>query len=760
MSPNAEDQQSQAPVQDAPGRAGTPSLAQDGSGRGGPQADRLSVDGDAPGQDPQAPAVDRLMSVGEGVDPLGDVERLREEQRARNFATVGSARPSTLLYTYGPGAIMDLPHFTVMPTGLHDWDRIWERRGAGAAPVIHAPRLLETIQLILDPRVSELRPYPHQEKETSFSRQGSDLGVPARIFPQWMRCTGCDKLAPLADFVGAAGEGYTNVKRHRPDEAVVEHVGCPGRQKGGKRAAPEARRSGRARKSPCVPARYLLACPMGHLDEFPYDWWVHQGGHCTQAARPALTMSDRGSTRGASAVIRCKSCGASRPMSQAQGEVGRSRLPQCRGRFPHLDAFTTRGCDQEVRLMLVGASNLWFPATQSIIDMPRLDPQEILGDRANALVAAIGEDLGEFAANMTLLRMVLKTHATSSLVSELLDLDNEELGAVVGRALAPAEDEEARLARRAAWSPTDLLVPEWRYLLKEPSEERHEDGRTGLTLSPRSLADHPVDGVSRVLAVDRLRKVNALLGFTRIDDFDRVDDSRTRLVPLTRGTTAWVPATEDRGEGVFIQLDEDRVAQWEARVESSALWAAHVAAHRRNFERRYSETAKTMDHMERMQPARYWLVHTLAHALIRQMAMYSGYGAASISERLYAWKKEERQGAPQRPPAAGLLLVTTASDSDGTLGGLVSLSEPALLQRIVRRALERLGRCSSDPVCARRVPQDPEDFLHGAACHCCVMASETSCERANRFLDRRLVVPVPGELNGQAHRELAFFTGE
>ena len=741
MSPtNPLDQQPQqpqtAPVQDASERTGAPSSAQDVPDQGGLESDRF-------------------ISVGQGVDPLGDGERLRDEQRARNFAKVGSARPSTLLYTYGPGAIMDLPHFTIMPTGLNDWDRIWKRRGPGAAPAIHAPRLLETIQLMLDPRVSELRPYPRQDKETSFSRQGSDLGVPARIFPQWMRCTGCDKLAPLGDFVGAAGEGYTNVKRHRPDEAVVEHVGCPERQQGRKRAAAGAK-GGRVRHAPCVPARYLLACPMGHLDEFPYDWWVHQGGHCTEASRPALTMSDRGSTRGASAIIRCESCHASRPMNQAQGEAGRSRLPQCRGRFPHLDVFT-KGCDQEVRLMLVGASNLWFPATQSIIDMPRLDPQEILKDRANALVAAIGEDLGELATNTRFLRMAMKGHPE---LGELLDLDDEELDAVVSRALAPAEHEESLSARRAAWSPTDLLVPEWRYLLKEPPEDRHEDERTGLTLSPRSLAGHPIDGIDRVLAVDRLRKVNALLGFTRIDDFDRVDDSRKRLVPLTRGATAWVPATEDRGEGIFIQLDEDRVAGWEARVESSALWAAHVAAHRRNFERRYSETAKTMDHMERMQPARYWLVHTLAHALIREMAMYSGYGAASISERLYAWKEEEREGAPQRPSAAGMLLVTTASDSDGTLGGLVSLSEPATLQWIVKRALARLGRCSSDPVCARRIPQDPEDFLHGAACHCCVMASETSCERANRFLDRRMVVPIPGEFDGQAHRALAFFAGD
>ena len=55
-------------------------------------------------------------------------------------------------------------------------------------------------------------------------------------------------------------------------------------------------------------------------------------------------------------------------------------------------------------------------------------------------------------------------------------------------------------------------------------------------------------------------------------------------------------------------------------------------------------------------------------------------------------------------------------------------------------ALRRAARCSSDPVCAMRTPSDPEDFLHGAACHCCSFASETSCEKANRFLDRRFLL--------------------
>jgi len=164
----------------------------------------------------------------------------------------------------------------------------------------------------------------------------------------------------------------------------------------------------------------------------------------------------------------------------------------------------------------------------------------------------------------------------------------------------------------------------------------------------------------------------------------------------------------------------------------------------------FSETAKEVDPDERLRPPRYWLLHTLAHLLFREMAMSAGYGAASLTERIYAWC-----GTQSRGPAAGMLICTTASDSDGTLGGLVRLSEPDLFARLMDDALRRAARCSSDPVCARRVPGDPEDFLHGAACHCCVMASETSCERANRFLDRRFLIPLPGQWS-----DLAFFASQ
>lgn len=678
------------------------------------------------------------------VDPLGDADRLDQQQKRKNFAKVGSARPSSLTYTYGPGSVMDLPHFTVMPMGLDEWERIYARRQGEA--VIHAPRLLNTVRLMLGSQVKNLRPFPWQAKESTFSRDGEDLGIPARVFPQWMRCTGCDKLAPLSEF------SYINTRPGHPDMAEFVHENCSGNRNG---AGAKRRKS---RMSSCVPARYLLACPDGHLDEFPYDWFVHHGGKCPQAEHPDLRMHENASGRGSGTTIECLSCGAKRGMSEAQGATGLKALPACRGRHPHLDCFDNKGkgCGCTPRLMLVGASNLWFPATQSIIDMPLVDEGEqkrdmldrlkrILGPMADAMLGTLQSDM---IKNMIVYN--------PDVPPEIRELSKEEIDELIALHKAPPESEEEREKRRENWEPTDLLVPEWRYLQKEPPHEYSRHEASGLTLSPRDVALELLDlGVSRVLAVDSLRKVNALLGFTRIDDLDRVS-SKDRLVRLTRnGRPEWVPATEDRGEGIFLQLDEGLVAAWEGRVMQSKLWHKHQEAFLRNYKNHLSETANHTPHpLDRMPGPRYWLVHTLAHMLIRKMAASAGYGIPSLSERIYAWDSNEEKG---RPSAAGLLIMTTASDSDGTLGGLVALSKSERLSEMVLGALRDALRCSSDPVCSQRVPEDPEDFLHGAACHCCAMLPETSCERANRFLDRRLLVPLPGSCKGERFADLAFF---
>lgn len=649
-----------------------------------------------------------LAGVGE-LDPLGDVE----DGAVRNRAKVGSARPSSLLYTYGPGSIMDLPGFSVMPAGLDDWDRIWARRES--IPTVVEPRLLEVVRLHLGPQVDSLRPYPWQAKQGANSKEGSDLGVPARVFPQWLRCTGCDYLGPLSRF------HYSNTHPFRPDLAQFVHRSCPGRGKVGK---------GR-KESPAVPAQHLLTCTNGHLDEFPYDLWVHRGRPCTVAEVPDLKMRDANLGKSVGSTIACSACEATRGMAEAQGAVGREKLPQkCRGRHPHLEIYET-GCDARPALIMMGASNLWFASTQSIIVMPRTEAEEA-GALADRLRSSLGLDkITRYAGSLGTIRDLAEMAGI-----DLNGLTDKDLSALLATILKP--DDDKRQERLADWDPVELLVPEWNYL-QRPSLFPKQENDSGLMVTEMAVADQLKALVQRVVAIDKMKRVNAFIGFTRLDEMDRVGDVTSRLVKITRnGRPTWVPATEDRGEGIFIQLDLDKVAAWETDIRDSVIWHAHSEAHRRNFQRRFSETAKHVDPDTRMPAPRYWLLHTLSHALIREMAMKSGYGAASLTERIYAWAD-----TPGRDAAAGLFIGTTASDSEGTLGGLVALAEPAKLGPLMITALRRASRCSSDPVCAMRTPSDPEDFLHGAACHCCAFVSETSCEKANRFLDRRLLLTLP-----------------
>ncbi len=129
------------------------------------------------------------------------------------------------------------------------------------------------------------------------------------------------------------------------------------------------------------------------------------------------------------------------------------------------------------------------------------------------------------------------------------------------------------------------------------------------------------------------------------------------------------------------------------------------------------------------------LLHSLAHALMRQIVLDCGYTAASVRERLYSRQPGEIGG-----PMAGILLYTAAPDSEGTLGGLVELGDPVTLGRHLEQALESMRLCASDPLCAEHRPDTLGRTIQGACCHACQFAPETSCERGNRYLDRSVLV--------------------
>src|SRR5690606_4424562 len=122
----------------------------------------------------------------------------------------------------------------------------------------------------------------------------------------------------------------------------------------------------------------------------------------------------------------------------------------------------------------------------------------------------------------------------------------------------------------------------------------------------------PLRGVlADVAQVERLREVRALVGFTRLDAPDPEDPQMVLRAPLARSAQSWVPASEVRGEGVFLRVPEPLLRDWERRVAVTGALEHHQEAYRRYREHRYSgRVTGPFDPMRHWPGARYIALHT------------------------------------------------------------------------------------------------------------------------------------------------------
>lgn len=598
---------------------------------------------------------------------------------------VGQLRPSQLLHSFGVGALIDLPHLSVMVQGLN----LWEER---EATPITEERLLGAVRQYPGMReVRELRQPPWRPETTNVFHDWARVGVPVTPFPKWLRCPwgGCQYLGPIDD--GQWEKDMNNP--YRIDQHAYRHNNCRKRGKG----------------ATGLSVRFMLACSKGHLDEFPFVDFVHERNVCKS---PLLEMSERGQSTGpADVFITCKTCGASRPMAAAFGERAERNLPKCRGRHPHLGAFEDTGCGAPVRTLLLGASNAWFGLNRSVLSIPAgEDPiHDLVDELWDELARVPGFDALPYALEVNPALRRLTDFAADEVWAAMERRRGE--GSTVEESEADEDDDIVSL---------DLLRPEWLQFTAPDSAPSNNDFR----IREVDVPDGFENQIERVVCADRLREVLAFVGFTRLSAPDG-DDANQEVAPIARRPPTWVPATEVRGEGVFIQLSEAAVAKWEVEYQASEARDRLLEAHGNWRERRGMDGPGNWS-------GRYVLLHTLSHALMREFALDCGYAAASIRERIYA------QGGDE--PMAGILLYTAAADSEGTLGGLVSLGEPERFGRLLQQALRSATVCTSDPTCAEHLPGDlGDDHVHAAACHACMFASETSCERGNRYLDRSVI---------------------
>jgi len=226
-----------------------------------------------------------------------------------------------------------------------------------------------------------------------------------------------------------------------------------------------------------------------------------------------------------------------------------------------------------------------------------------------------------------------------------------------------------------------------------------------------------VRGVKRMVRVGRLKAVKVFKGFSRLNGENVVP-------PDIVGSSDWLPAVELYGEGIFIVLDEDRLSRW---GDDEAV----------NLRLRQLLPRFIQSGLDAPNPltARFLLLHTLSHLLMRQIEAEGGYPAASLTEVIYCAE------APK--PMAGILIHVAVPDIAGSLGGLAEIAEPRRFLGILVRALEHARWCSLDPVCSEHEGQGP-GLLNRAACHACALVPEPACEYGNTLLDRVFVKGMDG----------------
>jgi hypothetical protein len=586
----------------------------------------------------------------------------------------GELRQSQVLTTFGPGAMLDLPNHSVLIAGLEYWK--------GDKVPVHEERLEAWLGKRLNVPALKLFAPPVDSGDVTAARTGID----AFQFPVW--------------FLGQVEETWKlpdgRTYRTRPLLSWDRLV------KGGYLTHDR-------KIKPVVPVRFVQACVRGHIGDIDWYGFVR---HDPKTERTGDLWFDEGGAGNDFAEIYVrdeKNDNQRRPLSEATLRDG-SVLGWCSGRSPWLGPRVRESCDKPNRLLTRSASNAYFSQTVSVISLP--DSDQVVRDA----VDRVWEDYLRYCETEADVR---KERRKEKVAAALEGFAEAVVWADVQRRLSGAAPVEKGIKQ----AEIETLLAQQETLGEDKPEGDFYARNQPIGPLPRSAKGR----IDRLVSVHRLREVTAQVGFTRFEatlpDINGELDLDVELAPLSRELT-WLPANQNRGEGVFLSFSNDEIRNWLKRPEVKARSAQLVAGFEVWKARKQIDTATFAG-------LPYIMLQSLAHLLITALSLDCGYSASAIRERIYAGESGH-----------GILLYTGTPGLEGSLGGLVEMGKN--IGRHLDRALE-LGRlCSNDPVCAQHHPADlhEERFLHGAACHGCLLIAETSCERHNELLDRALVVPT------------------
>ena len=585
-----------------------------------------------------------------------------------------SVRAAQAVLQYGVGAMVDFPDQTLVTSSPEYWSgtsRIFDDRFAKALDV----------------------DYFALPTDIAYAR-----------FPEWYFCPKCRTFQPLSKWI-AEYKKKAKGKSLELDENMVMHMQCP------------------QCKQDLVVARIVTVCEDGHLNDFPWVKWVHARSKKPICGNPSLKFKTgaSGSEGLEGLTIEC-ACGAHSTLKDAFDKDIFEKMDQEEGSFGfkcegcHPFKHTKDACGKYPRTVQRGASSVYFPVTHSSLVIPPY------ADKLNTKI----EQSNAYEECITIIADEDTAEEKEKLIRKRLSKWAEKIALEIG---ALKSDVEKILT--AKWLDTsseviDVTSVKYRFeeymaLTGEISTPKGSLGDFSREAMP--IEEYGLPHIKSISLVDKVRVVNALTGFSRINPAMNKDD--VGFVSVKRPETRWYPAYEVRGEGIFIEFNQQDIDKWIEENPEVARRASHLNDN-------YANSFIGQNHPRHISP-KFIMLHTISHLLITQLSFECGYSIASLSERLYCSELSDGK------EMAGILIYTASGDSEGTLGGLVRQGRQDAFLRIFKKAVNSAKTCSNDPVCIMSHGQG-RDSLNLAACHACALLPETCCEERNAFLDRGMIV--------------------
>lgn len=462
--------------------------------------------------------------------------------------------------------------------------------------------------------------------------------------------------------------------------------------------------------------RFICACPDGHLDEVYWNKAVHDKWD-TDCTSDFFYWKVNGSSM-SSIIIECPICGSKISMR----DVYRMSFDcTCRNPEKEKPIFNPKSavrysipdrsfnkCNNRMKVLQKQSTSLRISNTVTLLRIPKYEHPIFTLFNTQGISVAIKLYLN-FAPSEELFVQTIKDNSTGVLSEEdiqiiceyIEDIGFEEFKDVFNKfdndelTFEDAVMEEFNTLRGGSYC-KDLLCK------GEPKDYCFETSRGTFPL--------------KITPIEKLKTVTTQIGFTRKPyikqggennelELNTLNYSGFNLSPSGK---TWYPAYESVGEGIFLTSDENPISYLNLD-DVADNWIKN------------KPTFKDLSRRAGVKNPIFVWWHSFAHALIKSLSLFSGYSSTSLKERIYL-----------KGDTGGIFIYNTSPGDDCGMGGLVDLVND--FDPILKYANNVLLSCSNDPICS--YSEIMPNKVNGAACHNCLLISETSCEHSNMWLDR------------------------